>query len=89
MVELLLENGAQPDLQDRGGQTPLSRAANKGNERMVELLLEHGAHPDLGNQNGQTPLSEAIEGQSLAAVYLLLTRGVKTNYNYISVSRSH
>ena len=60
MVELLLENGAQPDLQDRGGQTPLSRAANKGNERMVELLLEHGAHPNLEDKDGQTPLTRAF-----------------------------
>ena len=42
-MELLLENGAQPDLKDRGGQTPLSRAEEKGNERIVELLLENGA----------------------------------------------
>ena len=38
-MELLLENGAQPDLEDEGGQTPLSRAAKAGNERIVELLL--------------------------------------------------
>ena len=87
-MELLFENGAQPDLGDMHGQTPLSRAAEKGNERIVELLLENGAQPGLENQHGQTPLSGAIEGQTPAVVHLLLTRGVKTNYNYIFVSRS-
>jgi ankyrin repeat protein len=87
-LELLLENGAQPDFGDKDGQTLLSRAVEKGNERIVELLLENGVQPDLKNQYGQTPLSRAIEGQSPAVVHLLLTRGVKTNYNYIFVSRS-
>jgi ankyrin repeat protein len=87
-VELLLEHGAQPDLGDKDGRTPLSRAAEDGNERIVELLLENGAQPDLKNRHGQTPLSRAIEGQSPAVVHLLLTRGVKTNYNYMFVSRS-
>ena len=38
IVKLLLERGAQPDLEDAGGQTPLSRALHKGNADVVQLL---------------------------------------------------
>lgn len=40
VVELLLENGAQPDLEDGSGQTPLSRALDKENADVVHLLIE-------------------------------------------------
>jgi ankyrin repeat protein len=42
-VKLLLESGAQPDLEDEGGQTPLSRAVNGGSAAIVQLLLAKGA----------------------------------------------
>jgi ankyrin repeat protein len=38
IVELLLQYGAQPDLKDGGGQTPLSRATDADNVMVVELL---------------------------------------------------
>jgi ankyrin repeat protein len=38
VVELLLENGAQPDLEDAGGQTPLSRALYEKKADVVHLL---------------------------------------------------
>jgi ankyrin repeat protein len=38
-VKLLLENGAGPNFKDEGGQTPLSRAVERGREAVVQLLL--------------------------------------------------
>ena len=38
VVELLLENGAQPDLEDENGQTPLSRALRGKKADVVHLL---------------------------------------------------
>ena len=38
-MQLLLENGAQPDFEDEKGQTPLSRAVEKGSVAVVQLLL--------------------------------------------------
>ena len=46
IVELLLEHGANVDVQDNYGTTALMAAANRGNRDMVELLLEHGANPN-------------------------------------------
>jgi ankyrin repeat protein len=38
IVQLLLTHGAQPDLEDADGQTPLSRAEHAGNEAVLQLL---------------------------------------------------
>ena len=40
MVDLLLRNGANPNLQDRGGETALHWASTRGFLEMVEKLLE-------------------------------------------------
>ena len=38
-MKLLLENGAQPDLEDQDRQTPLSRAVEGGSAAVIQLLL--------------------------------------------------
>jgi ankyrin repeat protein len=64
----------------------LSRAAEKGDERVVKLLLENGAQSDFRDEEGQTPLSRAVESGSVAVVQLLLAKEVKMDfkYNYVS-----
>jgi len=57
IVELLLKYGAQPDLEDRGGQAPLSRAIC--NTVLVELLnsyLHHecGLEPSFYGEDSST-----------------------------------
>ena len=42
VVELLLKNGAQPDLEDKNGCTALSRAIEGGHAVVVQLLLAQG-----------------------------------------------
>ena len=42
-VELLLQRGAEVDLQDSDSWSALMCAADNGHERMVELLLRRGA----------------------------------------------
>ena len=44
VVELLLKNGAQPDLEDEDRCTALSRAIEGGNAVVVQLLLAHGVN---------------------------------------------
>ena len=43
VIELLLKNGAQPDLEDKNGCTALSRAIEGGHAVVVQLLLAQGA----------------------------------------------
>ncbi len=42
-VKDLLTNGAEVDVRDENGMTPLLLAAKKGNSEIVSLLLAHGA----------------------------------------------
>jgi len=58
-VALLLKYGAQPDLEDRDGQTPLSRAICAGNTVLVELLNsylhhEYGLEPSFYGEDSST-----------------------------------
>ena len=44
------------NIKNDSGETPLSQAADWGNENIVELLLEKGADVRSVNEKGQTPL---------------------------------
>mmetsp|Transcript_81868 Transcript_81868/g.122958 ORF Transcript_81868/g.122958 Transcript_81868/m.122958 type:complete len:245 (-) Transcript_81868:26-760(-) len=54
-LQLLIDAGAQLNLQDADGDTPLSNAAHQGNMRAVQLLLKAGADPRIANLSGNTP----------------------------------
>ena len=43
LCELLLDRGADPNLEQGGGFTALDAARQNGDERLEELLLERGA----------------------------------------------
>ena len=45
-MKLLLEKGAQPNFEDKGSCTPLSRAVEKGSVAVVQLLLAKEAKTD-------------------------------------------
>lgn len=47
MVEFLIKNGAQIDLQDADGKTPLHKAVENKNHTIIQLLLQ--ACPALKN----------------------------------------
>ena len=47
MAELMLEAGADPNIQDRVGKTPLFLCINSANLDDISLLLKHGADPDV------------------------------------------
>lgn len=55
LAAALLEAGADPDVRQEGGCTPLHEAAYNGNVELIELLLEHGANPELPDDAGVTP----------------------------------
>ena len=59
MARLLLEAGADPNAQRRGGFTPLHEAVVTCNVELAELLLDHGANPHLSNDDGDSPLQLA------------------------------
>ena len=62
MVKLLIAAGANLDIQNKDGLTPLMRAARwPGGYGIVKQLIEAGANLDIKNKYGGTPLMLAIE----------------------------
>ena len=56
IVKLLLEHGANPNIQESSGQTALTYAASFGFDRIAELCLKHNASVDIQDESGATPL---------------------------------
>ena len=59
VIRLLLEYGADPNIQNGYGRTPLHHAASSGIIEIVKELLDYGADPNVPNNNRWTPLHEA------------------------------
>ena len=75
MAELLVEEEAELDREDRQGETPLIKAVRQGHAGMVALLIEAGADINLGDYTGRTPLSYAREGRNREIIRLLQAAG--------------
>jgi ankyrin repeat protein len=71
----MLGKRANPNIQNRAGETPLSLAAQIGWTEGAELILAHGANVDLANSRGETPLIMAVHIRDMAMVRLLLANG--------------
>lgn len=72
---ILLEAGADPDPQKRGGAYPLDTAAARRNAAAARLLLEHGADVHWANAFGYTPLHEAVSRDAMEIAELLIDHG--------------
>lgn len=57
-IESLLRKGADPNLADREGRTPLHSLAKSANAEAVEVLFQSGADPNARNRMGGTPLHD-------------------------------
>lgn len=54
LAKLVLERGADPNVYDNNGNTPLHTASEYGFPRLTELLLKHGADPSLETRPAST-----------------------------------
>jgi len=65
-VQWLLSHGADPNIPENNGITPLMDAASGGDTAVMRVLLEHGARADLRDNFGDTALvcqaAEAVRG---------------------------
>src|SRR5262249_29152012 len=52
-LALVLDHGADPEVQDAMGYTPIMRETQAGNWPMVEVLLAHGARTDRTGNDGR------------------------------------
>ena len=71
----LLDKGADPNLRDSRGETPLEVASNMGLVEGVDILLQHGARVDEPSATGETPLIAAVHRRDLAMMRVLLASG--------------
>ncbi|CDK31067.1 ankyrin repeat domain-containing protein [Candidatus Babela massiliensis] len=81
IINLLLNYGANVNIQNKVGYTALMDAVEANNLDLIRLLLAHRANPDLKEYEvGETALFIAVEDESLEAVKILILEG-KANIN--------
>lgn len=59
MVDLLLKNGANVNIGDYYGRSPIYMAARNGNKNIVQMLISKGADVNLADDTKETPLTRA------------------------------
>ena len=75
----LLSRGANPNVIDYGGETPLMRAALTGFVKMASLLIANGANVNARNNDGFTAMDVAIIGEDSKMQALLHAHDGKCN----------
>ena len=69
IVKLLLEKGADINMQDKDGDTPLLASVFAGKATVAEYLISNGAALNIKNKRGKTALSVAYERKSKAIIF--------------------
>lgn len=73
MVKYLLDNQADPNIQDKAGRTALMHACiHKAGHEVVDHLLSNGADPSLEDRSGASALVYAINADDKETLKLLL-----------------
>lgn len=75
MVEILVNGGADPNIRDAFGATPLCIAAKDGDVELIRALRRLGADVNAVDVGGNTPLSHALRGGRVNVIAELLAAG--------------
>ena len=75
--EELQRSTAMLDTVDSTGRSPLSWAAQRGEDEAVRLLLEHGADPNNNDNTNMTPLHYAAQAATPKCLLLLIEYGAR------------
>ena len=78
-IRLLLLAGADPNIPNRYGRTPLFRVVQNGEAELGRLLLQAGADVNAADRYGATPLRFAAERGSVDIAEALLSAGAAVN----------
>lgn len=87
-LRYLIGRGADVNVADRGGDTPLIIAARIGFSEGADLLLSRGAAVDRANRRGETALIVAVQQRNLDLVRLLAARGANPDRTDNATGRS-
>lgn len=75
MARLLIDNGADLNIRNDEGFTPLHWAAGEGQKELVVILIVHGADVNARNKRGWTPLRWAEAQSQKEMVRILVAAG--------------
>ena len=79
VIDLLLAKGADVNIADANGVTPLMAASELDWEPSITLLLEHGAKTQAKDRDGKTALMYAMGNRGLGTAAKLLEKGAEIN----------
>ncbi|XP_066986850.1 uncharacterized protein [Macrobrachium rosenbergii] len=71
VCQVLLGHGANPNIQNKAGESSVHSAASRGFCQVLDLLLINGGDPLLGDLRGRTPIDLAHKNGQTEAVDLL------------------
>nr|WP_246205029.1 ankyrin repeat domain-containing protein [Altericroceibacterium indicum] len=74
-IRFLLGKGANPNISNKQGMTPLMLASQLGFTDGVQVLAADGARVDEPNSAGETPLMAAVHRRDIAMMRVLLKAG--------------
>ena len=74
-MQFLIQQGANVNIEDKKGVTPLVLATQLGYIEGVEVLIKAHAKLDVANETGETPLIAAVHRRDVAMIRMLLKGG--------------
>jgi hypothetical protein len=80
-VRFLLQQGADPNIRNKKGVTPLQLATTLNLVDAVEELIKGGAQVNVSDQTGETPLIAAVHARNVPMVRQLLAQGADPDRN--------
>ncbi len=78
-LKQIIARGYDINMTDEDGETPLMRAAERGNLKAVDVLLKAGAKVNMQDKDGKTALMEAADDGHNAVVQRLIEAGADIN----------
>ena len=79
-VKELLKRGANVNVIDHKGKTPLHRSSQAGFIKITTLLLKQGAELEIADLKGCTPIFDAAHHGRVEALKLLIDRGASIHH---------
>lgn len=74
-IRFLTQRGANPNIRDNKGVSPLQIAVRLNHIEGVEALIKAGARIDVADSAGETPLIAAVHARNVELIRILLTQG--------------
>lgn len=73
-IRFLTQRGANPNIRDKKGITPIQIAVRLNHVEGVEALIKAGADVDVTDSSGETPLIAAVHARNIELIRILLAQ---------------